>query len=42
MLASLDHDSHVFESTDTVTQVAALAARYLQESVAEGTTVGLG
>lgn len=42
VLAALDGDSHVFESTDTVTQVAALAARYLQENVAEGTTVGLG
>jgi deoxyribonucleoside regulator len=43
VLAALEGDSRgVFESTDTVTQVAALAARYLQENVAEGTTVGLG
>ena len=43
VLAALEGDSRgVFESTDTVTQVAALAARYLQESIADGTTVGLG
>jgi deoxyribonucleoside regulator len=42
VLAALDRDSHVFETTDTVTQVAALAARYLQENIADGTTVGLG
>ena len=42
VLAALDRDSRVFESTDTVTQVAALAARYLQENVAEGAIVGLG
>ena len=42
MLAALERDSHVFESTDTVTQVAALAARYLQENMAEGASVGLG
>jgi deoxyribonucleoside regulator len=42
VLAALEGDSRIFESTDTVTQVAALAARYLQENVAEGTTVGLG
>src|SRR5215203_6398031 len=34
VLASLERDSRgIFESTDTVTQVAALAARYLQENV---------
>ena len=42
VLAALEGDTRVFENTDTVTQVAALAARYLQENVAEGTTVGLG
>ena len=42
VLAALDRDSRIFEATDTVTQVAALAARYLQENVAEGTIVGLG
>lgn len=42
VLAALDRNSRIFETTDTVTQVAALAARYLQENIAEGTTVGLG
>lgn len=42
VLAALDRNSRVFEATDTVTQVAALAARYLQENILEGTSVGLG
>jgi deoxyribonucleoside regulator len=42
VLADLDRDSPIFESTDTPTQVAALAARYLQENVSEGDVVGLG
>ena len=42
VLAALDRDSDIFETTDTVTQVAALAARYLQENIAAGTIVGLG
>ena len=42
VLAALDRDSDVFEATDTVTQVAALAARYLQENIEAGTIVGLG
>jgi deoxyribonucleoside regulator len=42
VLAALDRDSRVFEATDTVTQVAALAARYLQENILGSTTVGLG
>ena len=42
VLAALDRDSRTFESTNTVTQVAALAARYLQETIAGDATVGLG
>ena len=42
VLAVPDRNSRIVEATDTVTQVAALAARYLQENIAEGTTVGLG
>jgi deoxyribonucleoside regulator len=42
VLAAPDRNSRIVEATDTVTQGAALAARYLQENIAEGTTVGLG
>ncbi len=42
VLATLERDSRIFEATDTVTQVAALAARYLQENIAEGDTISLG
>jgi deoxyribonucleoside regulator len=42
VLADLDRDSQIFEATNTVTQVAALAARYLQENIAEGDIIGLG
>jgi deoxyribonucleoside regulator len=40
VLAALEGDSRIFE--DTVTQVAALAARYLRENIAEGDIIGLG
>lgn len=42
VLAALDRESRVFETTDTVTQVAALAARHLLENTSEGDTIGLG
>ncbi len=42
VLAALDHGPRVFEATETVVQVAALAARYLRENIAEGDVVGLG
>jgi len=42
VLAALDRNSHIFEDTDTVTQVAALAARYLHENIAKDAIVGLG
>ncbi len=42
VLAALDRDSRTFEAADTVDQVAALAARYLRENIAEGDTVDLG
>jgi len=42
VLATLERDSRVFEATDTVTQVAALGARYLRENIAEGDTIDLG
>lgn len=42
VLANLDRNSGIFEETDTVTQVAALAARYVQENVDEGDIIGLG
>jgi deoxyribonucleoside regulator len=42
VLAELDRDSQIFEATNTLTQVAALAARYLQENIAEGDIIGLG
>jgi len=42
VLAALDRDSSIFEATDTVTQVAALGARYLQENISEGDIIDLG
>jgi deoxyribonucleoside regulator len=42
VLADLDPDPEVFEPSDTATQVAALAARYLQENLEEGDIIGLG
>ncbi len=42
VLADLDLDSRTFEATDNVSQVAALAARYLQENTDQGDVVGLG
>lgn len=42
VLADLDRDSGIFETTDTPTQVAALAARYVQENISEGDVIGLG
>lgn len=42
VLAEPDQDSRVFEATDTATQVASLAARYLMENITEGDTIGLG
>jgi DNA-binding transcriptional regulator LsrR (DeoR family) len=42
VLAGLDLGSRTFEATDNVGQVAALAARYLQENTGEGDVVGLG
>lgn len=42
VLAHLDLDSRTFEATDNVSQVAALAARYLQENTGESDVVGLG
>jgi deoxyribonucleoside regulator len=42
VLANLDLDSRIFEATDNVSQVAALAARYLQENTDQGDVVGLG
>lgn len=42
VLADLDLVSRTFEATDNISQVAALAARYLQENTGEGDVVGLG
>ncbi len=42
VLAELDLDSRTFEATNNVSQVAALAARYLQENTDQGDIVGLG
>jgi deoxyribonucleoside regulator len=42
VLADLDRSSGIFETTSTVAQVAALAARYLLENLADGDTVSLG
>jgi deoxyribonucleoside regulator len=42
VLAVLHHESGIFEATDTASKVAALAARYMQENIAEGDVVGLG
>ena len=42
VLATFDRDSRIFESTDTVSHVAALGARYLRENISEGDVVGLG
>lgn len=42
VLADLDLASRTFEATDNTSQVAALAARYLQENTDEGDVVGLG
>lgn len=42
VLAALDRDSRSFETTDTVTEVAALAARYLRDNIAEGDAISLG
>lgn len=42
VLADLGSESRVFEDVDTVTQVAALAARYLLENIAQGDVVCLG
>lgn len=42
VLAELDRSSGIFEATDTVNQVAELAARYLWENLEEGDVIGLG
>ena len=42
VLDDLNQDSRVFDTSDTATQVASLAARYLMDNVGEGDTVGLG
>jgi DNA-binding transcriptional regulator LsrR (DeoR family) len=42
VLAEFDQDSPVLEVTDTATQVASLAARYLMENITDGDTVALG
>jgi DNA-binding transcriptional regulator LsrR (DeoR family) len=42
VLAELERDAEVFESTETPTQVAALAARYVQENLSADDIIGLG
>ncbi|MDQ3303603.1 MAG: sugar-binding transcriptional regulator [Actinomycetota bacterium] len=42
VLAAVDHSARIFETTSTVAQVAALAARYLLENISEGDVIGLG
>jgi DNA-binding transcriptional regulator LsrR (DeoR family) len=42
VLAAVDRDSEILEATDTATQVAALAARYVQDNLDEGDVIGLG
>lgn len=42
VLAEMDRDSEVFETTETVQQVAELAARYLWENLDADSIVGLG
>ena len=42
VLATTVRNSRGFEAADTVVQVAALAARYLQENMAEGDIIDLG
>ncbi len=42
VLAEVERDSEIFEATDRPTQVAALAARYVQENLGAGDIVGLG
>lgn len=42
VLAEVERDAEIFEATDTPTQVAALAARYVQENLSAGDIIGLG
>ncbi len=42
VLAAIDRESRIFETTDTASQVAALAARHLRENISEGDIIGLG
>ncbi len=42
VLDDLNQDYRVFDTSDTATQVASLAARYLVDNISEGDTVGLG